>query len=199
MEPDQLAGLDERLLEAALDRLATRPAEALSLRMIAQDLGVSHQAPYVHFGSKRRFLAAVAGVGLQRAAEQAAAAMDAVGDDPRARVHALADAYLGFIRTNPHVHDLAYGPAVVKQDHPLLQSAAISYWGQLHDAVAACQPAGTSEQEVLSRSATLWGTTYGIARLATFHQIPLAVADDADHLIHDGVDALISGWHAQRG
>jgi hypothetical protein len=30
---------------------------------VAQTVGVSHQAPYVHFGNKRRFLAAVAGMG----------------------------------------------------------------------------------------------------------------------------------------
>ncbi len=200
VEPDEHdTELGTRLLYAALERLATTPADALSMRGVAQDLGVSHQAPYVHFGSKRRFLAAAAGVGLQQAAEQAAAAMAAAGEDPRARLHSLADSYLAFIRTHPHVHDLAYGPAVDKQDHPLLQQAAIAYWGLLHDAVAACQPPGTSEAEVLSRSATVWGTTCGIARLAIFRQIPTSVSTDADDLVRAALDALISGWHTQPG
>jgi len=148
--------LDIRLVQAALDALRDTPADSLSLRRIAQELGVSHQAPYVHFGSKRRFLAAVAGVGLRQAADEATAAVAAADDEPLARLQALARAYLEFIRTRPHLHDLAYGPAVAKRDHPLLQQAAITYWNLLHDAVAACQPARVSEQGVLRRSAAVW-------------------------------------------
>ena len=56
------------------------PAEHLSLRRVAEELGVSHQAPYVHFANKRTFLAAVAGAGLQSAADQAVAALAVSGD-----------------------------------------------------------------------------------------------------------------------
>ena len=137
--PDEEDGLESRLLRAALQRLADQPAEQLSLRQIAQDLGVSHQAPYVHFGSRRRLLAAVAGKGMAEATAQARAVV-AADDHPSARLHALADAYLAFIREQPHVHDLANGPTVAKSDHPLLQQAAIEYWDLLHDTIAACQP-----------------------------------------------------------
>ena len=57
-------GLEARLVEAALARLEDVPAEQLSMRSLAADLGVSHQAPYTHFRSRIRFLAAVAGTGL---------------------------------------------------------------------------------------------------------------------------------------
>jgi AcrR family transcriptional regulator len=194
---DTLEPLDRRLVHAALDALADSPADALSLRQIAHELGVSHQAPYVHFGSKRRFLAAVAGVGLHQAAQEATAAVAAAGEDARGRLHALAGSYLHFIGTRPHVHDLAYGPAVAKRDHPLLQDAAITYWALLQDAVAACQPPGISEEEVLRRSAAAWGTVYGIARLAAFHQIPESVPADIEGLIHPAIDTLVSGWQTQ--
>ncbi|WP_217633943.1 TetR/AcrR family transcriptional regulator [Raineyella antarctica] len=187
-------GLEQRLLHAALERLAETPAEGLSIRLIAQELGVSHQAPYVHFGSKRGFLAAVAGVGLREAAGAASQAVQAAGTDPRTRLHALADSYLGFIRTRPHLHDLAYGTTVAKSDHPLLQQAAIEYWNLLQDAVAACQPSTVTEGDVLRRVASAWGAAYGLARLAAFHQIPLSVPASADELVHATLDALIDGW-----
>lgn len=190
-------GLDQRLLDAALDRLTDCPAEQLSLRKIAQDLGVSHQAPYVHFGSKRAFLAAVAGVGLRQAAQAASDAVATAGDDPRARLHGLANAYLEFIRTRPHLHDLANGPTVAKADHPLLQQAAIAYWDLLHDTVAACQPPNLSEAELLRRTASTWGTAYGIARLSAFGQIPASVPATADELVHASLDTLIEGWQEQ--
>ena len=187
-------GLDDQLLRAALDLLAHEPAERISLRRVAQTVGVSHQAPYVHFGDKRRFLAAAAGTGLQRAAEQAAIAVSAAAPDPGARLHALADAYIAFIRDRPHVHDLAYGPLVAKADHPRLQQAAIAYWDLLHDAVAACQPPGTAEADVLRGCAATWGTVYGIARLAALQQIPRSVPSESDRLIHQALDTLRLGW-----
>lgn len=187
-------GLDDQLLRAALDLLAHEPAERISLRRVAQTVGVSHQAPYVHFGDKRRFLAAAAGMGLQRAAEQAAIAVSAAAPDPGARLHALADAYIAFIRDRPHVHDLAYGPLVAKADHPRLQQAAIAYWDLLHDAVAACQPPGTTEADVLRGCAATWGTVYGIARLAALQQIPRSVPSESDRLIHQALDTLRLGW-----
>ena len=187
--------LESRLLRAALAHLTDTPAEHLSLRRVAQDLGVSHQAPYVHFGSRKRFLAAVAGTGMAEATERARVVMAAAGAEPRSQLHALADAYLGFIREQPHVHDLANGPTVAKADHPLLQQAAIEYWDLLHDTIAACQPQGTSEAEVLRRAAVTWSTVYGISRLSAFGQLPASVPATADELIHDAIDQLIAGWH----
>jgi AcrR family transcriptional regulator len=191
--------LEARLVRAALQRLADAPAERLSLRRVAQDLGVSHQAPYVHFGSRRGFLAAVAGMGMARAADRARAVLAAAEDHPSARLHALADAYLAFIREHPHVHDLANGPTVAKADHPLLQQAAIEYWDLLHDAIAACQPQGTTEAEVLRRAAVTWATVYGISRLSAFGQLPASIPASADELVHGAIDQLIAGWQRSGG
>ena len=188
--------LDERLVERALRMLTDHPAEHLSLRRVAQELGVSHQAPYVHFGNKRTFLAAVAGAGLQSAADQAVAALAVSGDDPVRRLHVLMAVYISFIRERPHVHDLAYGPLVNKPDHPRLQRAAIAYWNLLHDTVAACQPAGIPEPELLRRCAAAWGTVYGIARLGALGQIPRSVPGDIDSLLHEALDTLRLGWQA---
>ena len=192
--PDEAGRLESKLLRAALERLADTPAEQLSVRKVAQDLGVSHQAPYVHFGTRRGFLAAVAGTGMAAATVRARAAVAAAGDNPAARLHALADAYLTFIREQPHVHDLANGPTVAKRDHPLLQQAAIGYWDLLHDTIAACQPGETPEAEVLRRSAVAWATVYGISRLSAFGQLPASVPASAEELIHGAIDQLIAGW-----
>jgi AcrR family transcriptional regulator len=188
--------LDEQLVRTALRLLDDGPAEQLSMRQVALELGVSHQAPYVHFASKKRFLAAVAGTGLQQAGAEAAAALAEAGDDPLRRLHVFADAYITFIGARPHVHDLAYGPLVAKVDHPLLQQAAIAYWDLLHDTVARCQPVGVGEVEVLRRCAVTWGTVYGIARLATLGQIPRSVSGDQRQLAHEAIGTLYQGWQA---
>ena len=175
MEPGTEEGLAARLLRAALGRLADTPADGLSLRGVAQDVGVSHQAPYVHFGSRREFLAAVAGIGMAEATVRAEAAVVGAGLDPVTRLHALADAYLAFTREQPHVHDLANGPMVAKSDHPVLQQAAIGYWNLLHHTVADCQADQTPEAEILRRAAVTWATVYGISRLSAVGQVPASV------------------------
>ena len=186
--------LGVRLVEATLQILRTAPVDQLSLRRVAEQVGVSHQAPYVHFGSKRRFLAAVAGVGLDRAAEAAEVRVAAAGS-PIARLRALADAYTEWVALEPHVHDLDLALHIHKDEHPWLQAAAIRFWNLLHDTVEACQPPGVSEADVLRRCTIAWGVVYGISRLAALEQVPAAVPGDASEHIDLALTALYAGWH----
>ncbi len=188
--------LGMRLVEVTLEMLRVAPVEQLSLRRVAEQGGVSHQAPYVHFGSKRRFLAAVAGVGLDRAAALAEAEVAAAGESPIARLRALARAYTEWVAREPHVHDIDLALRIEKSEHPWLQAAAIRYWNLLHDTVEACQPPGVSEADVLRRSTIAWGVVYGVSRLAALDQVPTAVPGDANEHIGLALDALYAGWHA---
>jgi AcrR family transcriptional regulator len=188
--------LGMRLVEATLEMLRAVPVDQLSLRRVAEQVGVSHQAPYVHFGSKRRFLAAVAGVGLDRAAGAAEQAVAAAGESPIARLRALARAYTEWVALEPHVHDLDLALHIDKSEHPWLRAAAIRYWNLLHDTVEACQPRGVSEADVLRRCTIAWGVVYGISRLAALDQVPASVPGDANEHIGLALDALYAGWHA---
>ena len=184
-----------RLVEVTLEMLRTAPVDQLSLRSVAEQVGVSHQAPYVHFGSKRRFLAAVAGVGLDRAAAAAEAEVAAAGESPITRLRVLARAYTEWVAREPHVHDLDLALHIDKSEHPWLQAAAIRYWNLLHDTVEACQPPGVSEADVMRRCAIAWGVVYGISRLAALDQVPAAVPGNANEHIGLALDALHAGWH----
>jgi AcrR family transcriptional regulator len=186
--------LADRLVQAGLAELDRTPASDLSVRRIAVHLGVSHQAPYVHFGSKRSYLAAVAGAGLAQAGVAASRAVEAAGPDPRRRAHALADAYIDFATRRAHLHDLAFGPMVAKSDHPDLQDAAITYWELLRAVTAANQPSDVAEGALLRRSTALWATIYGVSRLAAANQIPASVPGPSDDIIHDTLDLLLDSW-----
>lgn len=188
--------LAERLVDVTLEMLRTTPVDQLSVRRVAEQVGVSHQAPYVHFGSKRQLLAAAAGVALDRAASAAERDVAAAGRSPLAGLHALARAYTEWIAQEPHVHDLDLALNIAKSEHPWLQAAAIRYWNLLHDTVAACQPPGVTEADVLRRCTITWGVVYGISRLAALHQVPAAVPGDAGEHIALALDALYAGWHS---
>jgi AcrR family transcriptional regulator len=87
------------LLDSAATALRTRGVDALSLRELARDIGVSHAAPRRHFKDKQALLNALALRGFERLTAELDAA--ASTDGPfRRRLAAMARAYVHFA-----VHD----------------------------------------------------------------------------------------------
>jgi AcrR family transcriptional regulator len=187
--------LEAQLVDAALARLETESAEQLSMRKLASEIGVSHQAPYTHFRSRTRFLAAVAGTGLAVVAVEARETVERAGADPLARMLALADHYVTFIERRPHLFDLAYGPSIKMRDHRALQTAAIAYWALLRDVVGACQPDGVSDDEIQNRCEIAASTVYGIARMGAHQKIPRIVQASPRELVADALRTLDAGWN----
>jgi len=62
--------LKEALIQASRRILSEKGAEALSLRAIAADVGVSHMAPYSHFKNKKELFQAIAASGFSDLADQ---------------------------------------------------------------------------------------------------------------------------------
>ncbi|POX62782.1 TetR family transcriptional regulator [Streptomyces sp. Ru62] len=112
----------ERLIVATARELAERQGwEAVTTRRLAESIEYSQPVLYSHFRGKREIIGAVA---LQGAAELAASVRDATSaaDGPRARVAALARAYLDFAARNPAVYDALFqldgGLAYAQEDTP---------------------------------------------------------------------------------
>ena len=187
--------LEAQLVDLALTRLATVPAERLSMRKLAAEIGVSHQAPYTHFRSRTRFLAAVAGTGLAAVASGAREAVGRAGTDPLERMLALADNYVTFIERQPHLFDLAYGPSIQMRDHRALQTAAIAYWTLLRDVVGACQPGNVSDDEIQNRCEIAASTVYGIARMGAHQKIPRIVGASPRELVAAALKTMNAGWN----
>jgi AcrR family transcriptional regulator len=98
----------ERLIVATARELAEQQGwDAVTTRQLAERIEYSQPVLYSHFRGKREIIGAVA---LEGAAELAAAvrAATAAAHGPRARVTALARAYLAFARDNPAVYDAMF-------------------------------------------------------------------------------------------
>lgn len=112
----------ERLIVATARELAEQQGwDAVTTRRLAERIEYSQPVLYSHFRGKREIIGAVA---LEGAAEMAAAVRAATSaeDDPRARVAALARAYLDFAARNPAVYDALFqldgGLAYAQEDTP---------------------------------------------------------------------------------
>ncbi|MFE6697839.1 TetR/AcrR family transcriptional regulator [Streptomyces sp. NPDC057718] len=98
----------ERLIVATARELAEQQGwDAVTTRRLAERIEYSQPVLYSHFRGKREIIGAVA---LEGAAEMAAALRAAASgaDGRRARVSALAHAYLEFAERNPAVYDALF-------------------------------------------------------------------------------------------
>jgi AcrR family transcriptional regulator len=116
----------ERLIVATARELAEQQGwDAVTTRRLAERIEYSQPVLYSHFRGKREIIGAVA---LEGAAEMAAAlrsatsAATSAADGSRARVTALARAYLDFAARNPAVYDAMFqldgGLAFAREDTP---------------------------------------------------------------------------------
>ena len=83
--------LRQKVLKASLALIGAGGLDRLSMREAARKAGVSHQAPYHHFGDREAILAALAGEGFAKLKQELERAAASTGDDATkaARGHGL--------------------------------------------------------------------------------------------------------------
>jgi AcrR family transcriptional regulator len=95
-----------RALILAAERILEREGpQALSLRAVAREAGVSPAAPYHHFKDKSDLLLAIAGAGFEALGEAIQAAVDA---DTEQKATTIGCAYVKFARSNPALYRVMY-------------------------------------------------------------------------------------------
>ena len=134
--------LREALLERAAEVIAERGIEALSLRALARDLGVSHAAPSAHFADRRALLCELAKEGFRRSVEAMHAGAAAAGPDPVARYRALGRSYVQFARDNPSCFRAINHPEVQAHGDDALREARAAWVTTLREGVEAAQASG---------------------------------------------------------
>jgi len=175
----------ERLIVATARELAEQQGwDAVTTRRLAERIEYSQPVLYSHFRGKREIIGAVA---LQGASEMAVAmrAATAAAAGPRARVTALARAYLAFAARHPAVYDALFqldgGLAYAQEDTP----------EPLKDAFAALmeslgEVAGNGVDPGLFTE-VFWASLHGIATLTRSRRL---LPEDAERRVELLVDRL---------
>lgn len=178
----------ERLIVATARDLAERQGwDAVTTRRLAERIEYSQPVLYSHFRGKREIIGAVA---LEGAAEMAVAlrASTSAADGPRARVTALARAYLEFATRNPAVYDAMFqldgGLAFAEEDTP----------EPLKDAFAALleclgEVAGDGVHPGLFTE-VFWAALHGLATLTRAGRLPPGDAERRTALLVDRLAVL---------
>lgn len=164
--------LRSAVVEEGLRLLKDREAEALSLREIARNVGVSATALYRHFPDKASLLAALAEAGYaQLAREQAAAA---AGGGSRGFA-AMGQAYVHFALANPGLFRLIF-VAKSAQAHPFQDAPKGSAASLLQTAIAQLMGPDASAEARFALMLRAWALVHGLAMLILDGQVDRAVA-----------------------
>jgi AcrR family transcriptional regulator len=138
-----------------------------SLRDLARKAGVSHQAPYHHFGSRGRLLGAIALEGFERFRASLQEARLQGGEGP-ALLKRMSRAYLDFALTHPeHYHLMFLSPDVEFPDASELGEpvGALSFQ-ELVIAVEQLRAEGRlGAGSVLQHATSIWAWVHGFATL----------------------------------
>lgn len=160
----------ERLIVATARELAEQHGwEAVTTRRLAASIEYSQPVLYSHFHGKREIVGAVA---LDGAAELAVALRSAAAaaDGPRARITALARAYLDFAVRNPAVYDAMFsldaGLAFASEDTPQpLKDAFDALLENLRDVAGDDTDAGPFTE-------LFWAALHGLVTLTRAGRMP---------------------------
>lgn len=138
--------LRKTLIAVGVDVIDTKGIDALNLRALASTAGVSSGAPYHHFANRSELLAAIALEGFESLEAAMIRARDLAGEDPRARLEAMGQAYVLFATSHRGHFRVMFRGDVRQVPNTALEYASERAFQLLCEAIAACQAAGTAPQ-----------------------------------------------------
>jgi AcrR family transcriptional regulator len=179
--------LREEIVRAALRLIDAGGAEAVTLRAVAREAGISAPSIYDHFDDLEQILGAVVGQCFVDLTTEIRAAGDGV-TDPVQRLEAGCRAYLGYGARHPQRYELLFSrerPSDAAMGEAAASSAAA--FATLQDSISDCAAHGRSAStDPFADAVALWSGLHGYARLHTTHSaFPWPPSDDTIHrLIH---------------
>lgn len=161
---DSVIDLRRKVLQASLECIEKEGLSSLSMREVARMAGVSHQAPYHHFGDREGIFAAIAAEGFQQLQEEILSAISK-GADPIQRLQAAGEAYVRFALGSPgHFKVMFRSELAPRENHRGARECADSCFDLVVTAAneAALDRWGR-EDEALPIAA--WALVHGLATL----------------------------------
>ncbi len=188
--PYHHGNLRTALLAAAERTLRERGVQALSLRELAREVGVSHGAPRRHFPDRQALLDALAREGFERLGAELRAAAGAAGEDFEPRVRAIAAAYVRFATEDAALLEVMFA-GKHREGADELEDAAERAFAVMLDLIEQGQREGALESGEPKRvGLVLFATIQGIASLVS---AGLVEPGEVGELVADATERFLRG------
>jgi len=166
--------LKNALIEAGIGILDDRGLSGLSLRKVAERVGVSHAAPYAHFSDKQELVAAIATHGFRQLHGKLTEAIAAHPRRLRLQLLATVKAYAAFAVENTETFKLMFSSTIEKEkEHEELITVVQEVTDLVNVVVSRCvdrDAINASSPELIG--VIIWGQVHGIILLWVENQIP---------------------------
>jgi AcrR family transcriptional regulator len=181
------------LLDQAEAVLRERGIDALSLRELAREAGVSHGAPRSHFADRGALLDALAERGYVRLADEIRDGASAEAGDFVRALRGACSAYVTFAVRQPALLDLMFA-AKSGGPSPVVHQAADRLFQTMTDVMRAGAKAGAFSPDDIGRlTLVLTATTQGVAALAVSRRMTTA---QSEALLGDAITLFLAGASA---
>lgn len=156
--------LRDRVIKAAVRYIADSGPDGLSFRQIAADAGVSHQAPYHHFGDRSAIFTEIAREGFQKFTEVMSS--PARRDEDSNLAVRMCERYVDFALTNKGYFRVMFRSDLCQMDEsPETQRAADEAFDTLLFAVGEILGSSASIDEIRVQATAMWSVAHGLATL----------------------------------
>ena len=165
LSSEDVEAFRRRLCEAAERLFAERGIEAVTMRELAQSLGVSPMTPYRYFKDKDAILAAVRAAAFTRFAAKLEAAL-ARPADPLHRSRNAGQAYIDFALAEPQAYRLMFDLSQPTEgDYPELAAAIVRARRTMTAHVEAMIAAGLLDGDAELIGHMFWSSLHGMLML----------------------------------
>ncbi len=171
-QADATPDVRRAVLDAALHIISQDGPDAVSMREVARQAGVSHQAPYHYFGDRAGIFAAISEEGFTQFAEELEESL--LTDDPL--VHCLNTYVLFAMAHKGHYRVMFRQDICGVSSHESTRLAADRAFLALLDLASQVDPDSTDSENPLVLPTTLWAHAHGLATLMIdgplLHKLP---------------------------
>jgi AcrR family transcriptional regulator len=157
--PIKTEPLRRAVLDAALAISAETGPDAISLREVAREAGVSHQAPYHHFGDRAGIFAAISEEGFRSLAE-------AIEASTTLGTAAMCEAYVHFALAHKgHFRVMMRTDLCSLEDYPSALIQADRAFNALRNEVVVILGQDAHDDDANAHTAYMWSVAHGLATL----------------------------------
>jgi len=187
--------LRQNLIDAAITFVNEKGISDLSLRQLARQVGVSHNAPYRHFETKEALLMAVAEEGFESLRTALQMAKDASPNQPTQQLEAIGIAYVNFALSHPAHYRVMFGNYCREsEEFCSLATVAEQSFMILVNVIKEGQVAGVfRENDTFNLARVAWSLVHGQSMLILDCKLQVKPGEDLNRFLHFSSQILMNG------
>ena len=190
--------LRQSLIDAAIALIREEGISDLSLRQVARQVGVSHNAPYRHFEDKEALLATVAEEGFQSLRLAMEEARRGLPSNIPQRLEAIGIAYINFALAHPAHYRVMFGEYGSNfSKYPTLADAAQQAFMELVNTIQEGQASEIFRvSDPVDMARVAWSLVHGQAMLALDDRLKIKQGKDFSRFLKFSSQMLIEGFRS---